>query len=397
MNKKKKENKDDIINKENKDNMINKMNNENKKNKEITENYENKKYKENKNNINNQKNRDKQENKCYMENKGNKDNKDFHNKIEFMIEDKYLYKIPGPIFNLITSNNNQYFDKKDNDSNPPKKGKRNSQMIVINNYNLNMFNNRSEIMNRNKNNEISQKELIIQKTREIMAFNDEELNQLSYNIALKYDKRTYCEYYISLIKTKHNLIFSFFYFNDYNSNIIKIDLFFINFVIYFTVNAIFFDDDTMHKIYEDKGKYHFEYQLPQIIYSSMISSVLNAILKLLALSEDYILNFKKNKINKNLEKRDAELNKKLKIRFLSYFIISSIFLLFFWYYISMFCAIYKNTQIHLIKDTLISFGISLLYPFGIYLLPGLFRIPALSDKHNKKECLYNLSKLVQMI
>ena len=63
----------------------------------------------------------------------------------------------------------------------------------------------------------------------------------------------------------------------------------------------------------------------------------------------------------------------------------------------MFCTIYKDTQIHLIKDTLISFGISLLYPFGIYLLPGLFRIPALSDKHNKKECLYNLSKLVQMI
>ena len=63
----------------------------------------------------------------------------------------------------------------------------------------------------------------------------------------------------------------------------------------------------------------------------------------------------------------------------------------------MFCAIYKNTQIHLIKDTLISFGVSLLYPFIIYLLPGFFRIPALSNKNDKRECLYNMSKFIQMI
>ena len=322
--------------------------------------------------------------------------KELNNKKELKLGNKYINKKPGKISNLITTNNYQYFDKKDNNLNPPKKGKRNSQIIVINNY-LKMFNNRYENISKNSKNELSIKESIIQKTKEIMAYNDEELNQLSYEFALKYDNRIFCEYYISLIKTKHNLIFAFFYSKDYNSRIIKIDLFFINFVIYFTVNAFFFDDDTMHRIYEDKGKFDFIYQLPQIIYSSMISSVLNAILKLLALSEDYILKFKKNKFIKNLDKRNTELDAKLKIIFLSYFIISLIFLLFFWYYISMFCAIYKNTQIHLIKDTLISFGISMLYPFGIYLLPGFFRIPALSDKRDKKECLYNLSKLVQMI
>jgi len=54
-----------------------------------------------------------------------------------------------------------------------------------------------------------------------MIYNDEELNQLSYKFALLYDNRTYCQYYTSLIKTKHNLIFSFFYSKDYNSRIIK--------------------------------------------------------------------------------------------------------------------------------------------------------------------------------
>ena len=330
--------------------------------------------------------------------KENIENKELKNNIELKLGDNYINKnkIAIPISNLITANKNQYSDKKDNNLNPPKKGKRNSQMIVINNY-LNMFNNRYENITKNSNNELTKKEFIIQKTKEIMAYTDEELNQLSYELALKCDNRTYCEYYISLIKTKHSLIFSLFYSNDYNSRIIKIDLFFINFVIYFTVNAFFFDDNTMHRIYQDKGKFDFIYQLPQIIYSSIISSILNSILKLLALSEDSILNFKKNKFIKDLEKRNTELNNKLKILFLAYFIISLIFLLFCWYYISMFCAIYKNTQIHLIKDTLISFGISLLSPFGIYLIPGILRISALSDKNNKIECIYNLSKLVQMI
>ena len=66
----------------------------------------------------------------------------------------------------------------------------------------------------------------------------------------------------------------------------------------------------------------------------------------------------------------------------------------------MFCAIYSNTQIHLIKDTLISFGISLLTPFGFYLLPGIFRISALSNRNKKskknktRKFLYIFSKFL---
>ena len=62
----------------------------------------------------------------------------------------------------------------------------------------------------------------------------------------------------------------------------------------------------------------------------------------------------------------------------------------------MFGAIYMNTQYHLLKDTLMSFGLSLIYPFIINLLPGLFRIPSLSDPKNKRMYLYNFSKFIQI-
>ena len=77
--------------------------------------------------------------------------------------------------------------------------------------------------------------------------------------------------------------------------------------------------------------------------------------------------------------------------------ISFLFLAFFWLYLSCFGVIYKNTQVYLLKDTLISFGLSLIYPFFIYLLPGVFRILSLRDKNSKKECLYKISKIIQSI
>ena len=79
-----------------------------------------------------------------------------------------------------------------------------------------------------------------------------------------------------------------------------------------------------------------------------------------------------------------------------FFILSFIFLIFFWYYLSCFCAVYRNTQIYLIEDTLISFATSLLYPFAIVSLPGLFRIPSLRDANQNKECLYIFSKIIQL-
>ena len=224
---------------------------------------------------------------------------------------------------------------------------------------------------------------------------DEEINGFSFKIAKQYDKRTYCQYYISLLKTQHNLICILFNNNDYNSGIIKIDLFFIGFTIDYTVNALFYNDDTMHKIYKSKGNFDLETQIPIAIYSTIISIILNFPFNILALSNDAIINYKQNNTKGNIFKRAKNLKKILITKFILYFTFSFLFLLFFWYYISMFCVIYRNTQIHLLKDTLMSFGFSLIIPFLIYLLPGIFRICALSNNNKQRECLYNFSKFLQ--
>ena len=230
----------------------------------------------------------------------------------------------------------------------------------------------------------------------IMNKNDYELNILPYKEALEIDKRTYTIYYFSLLKINHLLLFPFRK-NDYNSFIIKIYLFFFFFTLFFSINTLFFSDSTMHKIYEDEGSFNFIYQIPQIIYSSLISSVINAVIKNLSLSEKNVLQIKKEKLIENIEKNAYNIIRFLNIKFKVFFVVSFLLILFFWYYISCFCAVYKNTQLHLIKDSIISFGLSLLYPLGIYLLPGFFRIPALRNQKKNKELMYKISKAIQLL
>ena len=73
-----------------------------------------------------------------------------------------------------------------------------------------------------------------------------------YKDALKNDKRSYIEYYLSLIKTEHPLISTFFPNSDYNSISIKIFLFSFSFALEFFTNSLFFTDDTMHKYMKTK-------------------------------------------------------------------------------------------------------------------------------------------------
>ena len=218
---------------------------------------------------------------------------------------------------------------------------------------------------------------------------------MSYENALKKDKRTYFKYYFSLLKMKHLLLFSFYPNNDYNSYIIKIILFFFSFALYYSTNALFFNDSLMHKIYEDNGIFNFAYQINIIIYSSIISIIVTTIVKYLSLSQKNILKIKNEEKIKNLKKVGKNVLKCLKVKFILFFIICFIFLILFWCYLGCFGAVYKNTQIHLIKDTLFSFGLSLAYPLLLNLLPGFLRIPSLKSKN--KKCMYNISKIIQLI
>ena len=124
---------------------------------------------------------------------------------------------------------------------------------------------------------------------------------------------------------------------------------------------------------------------------------LGSLVQMLGSSNDAISDFKLSKNIKNVDKRAKNLIKTLKKNYIFYFILSFLLLFSFWYYISVFDAVYINTQFLLLEDTLIGFAFSMVTPFILYLIPGIFRIPALATTHGNRRCLYAFSKFLAIL
>ena len=227
-------------------------------------------------------------------------------------------------------------------------------------------------------------------------FTDYEFNNLYYDEALKYDQRPFLGYYISLIRTKHPLIFVFCSNNDYNSIIIKISIFLLYFSIIYTLNALFFSEDVIHLIYEE-GVYNIIHLIPEIIYSFLISHALYLIIIYFFLSERSIIGIKNEENIENAFDKMDSVKRCLIIKYICFYIFGTIILIFFWYFLSSFGAVYRNSQVHLIKNTFVTLAIAFIYPFIINLLPSTFRIISLKDINHNRQYMYLFSKIIQII
>ena len=173
------------------------------------------------------------------------------------------------------------------------------------------------------------------------------------------------------------------------------NIFFLSFSIYYFVNRLFFNEKIIHKIYIDEGKYNFVYLIPYISFSFLIGHILIIILKYFSLSERNLYEIKIEDNYLIAYDKVEKVHKNLIIKYICFFVLGFLFLLFLWYFLSSFGAVYKNTQVYLIKNTLISFSFELLFPFIFNLLPGIIRFSSLT--RSNKEGLYKFSKFIQII
>ena len=272
---------------------------------------------------------------------------------------------------------------------------------IINNNRIKKTNGRRKNKNKNKSPKINiqnnKKKNNYSNSQIFINLNDQEKNTLSYEKALIYDKRTYFQYYCSLLRKKQLILFTFLPANDYNLITIKITLFLLSFSLYFSINGLFFSDDSMHKVFKNNGSYNLKFRIPQLIYSTLISSVINILLKLLSLTEQNIIKLKNETKFIQMMKNSKNVKSQICTKHFVFFILSAFLLLFFWYFITCFCGVYINTQLILIKDSIISFGLSMIYPFPYNIIPGIFRISALRAQKKNKRCLYQFSGLLSII
>ena len=88
---------------------------------------------------------------------------------------------------------------------------------------------------------------------------------------------------------------------------------------------------------------------------------------------------------------------KIRNKLTAFFIFTFLLFLFFWYFISAFCAVYQNTQKIFLRDAFISFATSLIDPFIIYGFTTLLRCISISKLCKQKcccRCVFKISDII---
>lgn len=222
---------------------------------------------------------------------------------------------------------------------------------------------------------------------------DEDYNVMSYREAFFYDKRHFCRYYLSILKIKQKFIFCFITSTDLNIRLVKIAMFFFNISLSMTLNTLFYSDRSMTLNYKNKGKYSFCFEIKKIIFASLATGIINFLLGFVFLADMTVHDFDKEE---DIEKaRNLRMNfiKCTRVKNIIYFIFVIALMFLEWYYISAFCSVYKNTQLHLIINICITFILNMLFPFALCFFIGVCRMWGLKGKHR---WMYIISKVLQL-
>ena len=252
---------------------------------------------------------------------------------------------------------------------------------IYDNENISKLNNNNNILDTNPKND--------------NVLDNFELNDLDYDEACELDKRGFCMTYWSVLLREHILLFTFLKCNDYNLFNIKIIRFLTLLCIEMTFNGLFFVHESMHRKYVNKEDFTFVQKIPQLLFTLIVSHIIEVILCFMGMTDSHLYKIKELSNSQKNGEQVINIIEKMKHRLIGYFIFTFLLFAFNWYFISAFCAVYQNTQIIFLRDTVISFLTSMIDPFLIYGITTMLRyISLLSCCKKKLGCVYKLSDLI---
>ena len=221
-----------------------------------------------------------------------------------------------------------------------------------------------------------------------------QLNNLSYIEACRYDKRPFLKIYWSVLMREHILLFTFLSRNDYNLFYIKIERFLVLLCTQMAMNGLFFSDESMNKA-NKSDDYNFVQQLPKIIFSLIATHIIEVLLCYLSMTDIAIYKIKELSKSKRNEEQIVDTIKCMKRKLVGFFIATFLLFLFYWYFISAFCAVYQNTQKTFLLDSLIGIIMQFIDPFFIYGLKIILRHVSMTKCSDQKcGCVYKTSDLI---
>ena len=301
-------------------------------------------------------------------------------------------------FTIIKSNNILNLEDKDSNINfiNNNKTKKNSMLSKETFSPINSYYN----FNKMNKNEILEKDYQLIK---INANNEEDyfplkskyiLNNYDFTEAILYDNRKYFRIFFIYLISKENILNLIFLNPPLELKPLRISICIFSYACDIALNALFYLSDNI----SDKYKYKGENKILFSIFNNLIISLVSTIVSYLLLNffqsltqssdkienifreEECILkNDKHYKVNdiKKIKIKDEVLTilKCLRIKIIFFIVFEHIFMLFFFYYVTAFCEVYKSTQTSWLLDCISSYVISLLTTFVVsFLFSFLYKI-----------------------
>ena len=237
---------------------------------------------------------------------------------------------------------------------------------------------------KDKTNVIGQKDLV---------YEDDQLNFAPYNDSYGKDNRSFLQTYWSFLKFKQSIIFTFFTTSEGILRSTKIALFILFVGFYMAFTALFFSDDIMRKIYIYKGNPSAAIHIPNIVLSSLCSFIATVIVRFVCLNEREIHNVLREKRPEERKKLAERARKIAAIKLYIFFALAGLFMLLCWYYVSAFCAVFKNSQKNYLINFIVCFIVLNLWPAVTSFIPTILRRSALK---NYNENLYKASQWISV-
>lgn len=214
----------------------------------------------------------------------------------------------------------------------------------------------------------------------------EELNELPFEEALKKDNRKLCQYYFSILIEKQIILSTILSKSLFYPLSARIIMLLFSLCSFFFLNALFFTEEYISERYNSGESLNILYilknEISKSLYASMIGMLIGKALSMVTSTGisftklfrckkdwDYFINFK-NLVN--------EMRKK-------YYIVISLIIvltLVYWYFLFIFCSVYKNNQVSWIQSSLISIFINIIIPIVLCLIIALIR--AIAFKSNNR-------------
>ena len=233
------------------------------------------------------------------------------------------------------------------------------------------------------------------------------LDNYDYEMAIKYDNRTFWRLFYICVLAKENIINIIFFKTPLDIQPLRFCLFIFCYSCDLAFNTIFYTKQSISDKYHYQGNNLFLFtmvnNLLQIIISSLVGLILvNVFQHMIDSRGNYedIFKDEENKMRRNknykvsqetksqISEKIKKISSRLRIKVIFFIIFEFSIMLFFYYFVTAFCEVYKKTQGSWLYDFFTGFIISFAAEFGCCFL---ITIGYLISVRYKIKFVYNLT------